>query len=307
MPVLVNGVATGATLGRSTTITGGKLHDTAVTWRATAEADLGSTALIYASLANGYRPGGTNSATGFETYRPEQLIAYTLGARWHDSRRIVTAAFEAFWWDYRDQHVTSLQPDLSTPPRNVSITRNIGRSRIRGFDLELDLNPAPLTVAFAKIEYLDARYLDNTFPQVSTTGAPLTGCSTTRQGTSTLYSVDCTSQRPFASPEWTLAFGLRQGFDIGAMRITAMARTRYVAAMMGGSAYLAEQLFPARWTSHAQLLLSDQSGRIELAAFVHNIEGTRVPSWTVFHPVSNALVTSTTPPRTYGLRAFARF
>jgi iron complex outermembrane recepter protein len=307
LPVLVNGFPTGATLGRSLAVSNSTLNDTAITWRGTAEADLGSTALIYASVANGYRPGGTNTATGFETYRPEQLIAYTLGLRWHDPRRVVTAALEAFWWDYRDQHVTSSQPDLSTPPRTVNITRNIGRSRIRGFDLELDFNPAPLTVGFAKIEYLDARYLENTFPQVSTTGAPLTGCAVARQGTTTLYTIDCTGQRPFASPKWTLAFGLRQGIDIGRLRVTAMARTRYVSAMMGGTAYLSQQVFAARWQSHAQMMLSDQSGRFELATFVHNIEGNRKPVWAIFHPTSNALVVSTTQPRTYGVRAFVRF
>lgn len=307
LPILVGGAATGATLGRALAQTNSASDDTAITWRASVEVDLGQSALFYASVANGYRPGGTNAATGFETYRPEHLIAYTAGLRWRDPRNLVSAALETFWWDYRDQHVTSNQPDLSTPPRNLNITRNIGRSRIRGVDLEVDFRPALLTVGFAKIEYLDARYLENRFPLVSTSGAPLTGCPATRQGTSTLYSIDCTGQRPFASPKWTLAFGLRQGVDVGDLRITAMARTRFVSEMMGGSAYLREQVFPARWQSHAQLMLSDQAGSFELAAFVHNIEGNRKPIWSIFHPSSNALVVSTTQPRTYGVRAFARF
>lgn len=307
IPVLVGGIATGATLGRSLAVTSGTTQGTAVTWRGTIEVDVGRNALAYANVANGYRPGGTNAATGFETYRPEQLLAYTLGARWHDSSRRISAAFEAFWWDYRDQHVTALQPDLSTPPRNVNITRNIGRSRIRGFDLELDLRPAPLTVGFAKIEYLDASYLENSFTQVSSTGAPLTGCATTRQGTTTLYTVDCTGQRPFASPRWTLAFGLRQGIEVGKLRVEAMARTRYVTSMMAGNAFLAQQVIPAHWTSHGQVMLSDPDGRFELGVFIHNIEGERVTSFVIYHPISNALVASTSPPTTYGVRAFIRF
>lgn len=307
VPVLVNGAPTGATIGRSTALSNGTVSSTAITWRGTLELDVGSNGLLYASVANGYRPGGTNTATGFETYRPEQLIAYTLGGRWRSPRGLLSAAFEAFWWDYRDQHATSLQPDLSTPPRNVNITRNIGRSRIRGADLEIDFRPARLTNGFARIEYLHARYLDNVFPQVSPAGSPLTGCNWTRQGMTTVYTVDCTDQRPFMSPPWTVTFGMRQGFELDRVQVDIMARTKYVGAMMAGTAFLPQQRIPARWTSHAQIAFSDRARRLELAAFVHNIEGNRTPSFIIYHPVSNAMVASTTPPRTYGVRAVARF
>lgn len=307
VPVLLNGVATGAVIGRSAASTDNRVKDSSVTWRGTVEADVGQTGLLYASIANGLRPGGTNAATGYETYLPEKLIAYTLGARWRHPQNWFDASLELFWWDYTNQHITSLQPDLSSPPRNAQITRNIGRSRIRGIDLEVDFRPAPLTNGYAKVEYLDSQYLDYSFPQVSAASVPLTGCLSARVGTSTTYTVDCADQRPFVSPKWTLTFGLRQGFDLGAFQLSLMARTRYVSGFMAGSAFLPEQYVRGYWTTHAQLMLADKTGRYELGAFVRNIEGNRTPTLINIHPTTNAPVASTTAPRTYGVRMSAKF
>lgn len=307
IPVLSGGVTTGATIGRSTATSDSKLKDVSLTWRGTIETDMGDQGLLYASIANGLRPGGTNTAAGFETYRPEKLIAYTVGARWKHPKGWLNGTMELFWWDYRDQHVTSLQPDLSTPPRNVNTTRNIGRSRIRGVDLEIDIRPARLTNGYIKIEYLDSKYLDYSFPQASAASAPLTGCIANRVGSSAIYNVDCSDQRPFASPKWTIAFGLRQAFDIGVGQLAFMARTRYVSGMMAGSTFLPQQYVPGHWMSHGQVTLTDKTDRYELSAFVRNIEGNRTPTLINIHPSSNAPVAGVTQPRTYGLRLSAKY
>lgn len=307
IPVLSGGIATGALMSRSVASSDAIGKNNSLTWRGTLEMDVGESGLLYASVANGLRPGGTNVATGFETYKPERLVAYTLGARWKHPRGLLSGALELFWWDYRDQHVSSLQPDLSAPPRNALITRNIGRSRIKGADLELNLRPARLTNGYLNIEYLDSKYLDYSFPQSSPASVPLTGCETTRIGTSIIYNVDCTNQRPYASPKWTISLGLRQAFDLGKLRLAIMARTRFASRMMAGSAFLPEQYVPGHWMSHGQFIVTDHAEKYEISAFVRNIEGTRFPTLINIHPTSNAPVASTAAPRTYGVRLSAKF
>ena len=54
------------------------------------------------------------------------------------------------------------------------------------------------------------------------------------------------------------------------------------------------------------LLLCSRCGHLQLAAFVRNIEGKRIPEFMIYHPVSNALVASVSPPRQIGRRAAIR-
>jgi iron complex outermembrane receptor protein len=309
LPIFVNGVNTGATITRADRVDTDRAAKFAVTtWRAGAEADVGAHGVAYANVQTGYRPGGLNTAVGYETYAPERVTAYTLGARWHSANRVVSLTGEAFWWSYRDQHVSAVQPDLSNPPRNVNFTRNVARSRIRGLAGEAVLRPTSRTTVFADVQYLDSRYIDYTFVQ-AVTGAnpPLTGCAATLTTTAGLYSVDCTGERPFASPEWTANLGARQGFPLAGGELAVMARTRYVSAQNVGATLLDEQTVPAHWTSDAEAQFTSANDKFELAAFVRNISGRRYPTFVIFHPTSNLLVSSVSPPRIIGIRASARF
>ena len=309
VPIIANGVNTGATITRADRVDAGRSAKFAVTtWRAGVEADLGARGVVYANVQTGYRPGGLNTAVGFETYAPERVTAYTLGARWRSADHAVSLTGEAFWWNYRDQHVSSVQPDLSNPPRNVNFTRNVARSRIRGLAGEAVLRPTARSTLFADVQYLDSRYLDYTFVQAVTgTIPPLTGCAATLTATAGLYSVDCTGERPFASPEWTLNLGARQGVPLAGGELALMARTRYVSAQNVGATLLDEQTVPAHWTSDAQVEFTAAGGRFELAAFVRNISGKRFSTFVIFHPTSNLLVSSVSPPRVIGVRAGLRF
>lgn len=306
-PLLVNGVATGAVVTRFARIDDSRLTDRAATWRLSAEADVGAGGIVYAAVETGYRPGGFNSATGFETFAPERITAYTLGARqrWMDGRLALDV--ELFWWDYRNQQASSVQPDLSAPPRNVNITRNIGSSRIRGGEAELVWRPSAATRLYADVQYLNAAYRRFAYIQANTGVPPLTGCDYSLDARTNLYTVDCRGQRPYNSPRWSLGFGARQDFDLGPLRLSAMARTSYRSAQTLGFTFLPEQKVGGHWTSDAQLMLADRSGRLELSAFLHNIEGKRVPNFVIFHPTSNAVVASATSPRVIGVRATTRF
>jgi iron complex outermembrane receptor protein len=306
LPILVNGVPTGAIVARSELAAQGRLHDRAITWRASGEYDLGAQSLLYATAETGYRPGGFNTAVGFETYRPERITAFTVGLRHRSANSRLQLNLEAFWWNYRDQQVSSLRPDLSTPPRNANITENIGNSRIRGVEAEVRVRATRNLELHGIVQYLDADYRSFSYVWANTGVPPLTGCPASLNPATNLYTVDCRGKQPYNSPRWSLNLEVRKGFDLPGATLTAVVDTRFRSARNIGFAYLPEQRIGPTWTSNAQLLLDLPRSRVELAAFVRNIEGHRTPEFMIYHPVSNALVAATSLPREFGIRVSLR-
>ena len=306
LPIVAAGIPTGAIVRRTASVSAGRLVDRALTWRIGAEADVSANTLIYASAESGYRPGGFSSGVGFETYRPERITAYTLGLRHRGMARRLEIDLEAFWWDYRDQQVSSLRPDLSTPPRNANITDNIGKSSIRGIEAELRFRPWHSGRVEAAVQYLDSRYRSFEYINANTGVPPLTGCDATLDAAINRYTVDCSAKQPYNSPRWSLTLGGRQSFKLGGLLLTAAVETHFRTARNIGFAFLDQQRIGPTWTSNAQLIAEPGNGRFEIAAFVRNIEGDRVPQFMIYHPVSNALVAVTSRPRQFGLRLGAK-
>jgi len=306
LPILVNGVPTGAVVVRSELDARGRLTDKALTWRLGSEVDLGQRSLAYATVETGYRPGGFNAATGFETYEPERITAYTLGLRHRQFGGKLQLNVEAFWWDYRDQQVSSLRPDLSTPPRNANITENIGRSRIRGIEADIRVVPWHGGQMRADVQYLNARYRSFRYLNSNTGAPPLTGCASTLDVATNLYTVDCGSKQPYNSPRWSINLSARQAFAVRDFTVTAVGDTQFRSARNIGFAFLPEQRIGPTWTTNLQLVVSPPGDRFEWAIFVRNVENSRVPQFMIYHPVNQALVAATSPPRQVGFRASFR-
>lgn len=306
LPILVGGIPTGAIVVRSQLAAEGELTDRAVTWRIGGEADIGTRSLVYATLETGYRPGGFNTAVGFETYDPERITAWTLGLRHRGTGGRLDLDVEAFWWNYRDQQVSSLRPDLSTPPRNANITENIGKSRIRGVEADVRYRPWRGAEGRAIIQHLDADYRSFEYVYANTGVPPLTGCAATLNRASNLYTIDCSRKQPYNSPRWTLSLSARQSFVLGRLNLTAAADIAFRSGRNIGFAFLPEQRIGSSSTSNLQLILRVPGDRLEAAAFVRNIEGDRIPQFMIYHPVSNALVAGAGAPRQFGVRASLR-
>ena len=305
--LLSNGVPTGTVVSRAERISKGRSVDKATTWRVSLEKDFSHKGLIYASMETGYRPGGFNTATGFETYEPEQIDAYTAGmrSRWLNDR--LSFDLELFWWNYKNQQASSVQPDLSTPPRNVNFTRNIGGSRMRGLEAEVGWEPTLASSLNVVVQYLDAEYSSFEYVQANIGVPPLTGCPFTFIAATNRYTVNCSNQRPYNTPRWSIGLGARQTVSFGPVRATFAANTSYRSSQTIGFTFLPEQEVPGYWTSNAQLILTDRAERFELAAFVRNVEGDRTPNFVIFHPTNNAVVAGTVSPRTFGLRVGISF
>jgi len=91
----------------------------------------------------------------------------------------------------------------------------------------------------------------------------------TLNSTTNLYTVDCSGQRPYNTPRWSMGFGARHIFALGPIKLTPMVRTSYRSAQTIGFTFLPQQKIEGYWTSDAQFILLDRAERFEIAAYVH--------------------------------------
>ncbi|HEY0747092.1 MAG TPA: TonB-dependent receptor [Steroidobacteraceae bacterium] len=281
------------------------LSSSRTTYRGAAEFDLTPSSLLYASVESGYRSGGFSAAAGFETYQPEYITAYTLGAknRFVDNR--VQLNLEAFLWNYTNQQVNHVGLDIHGQTANY--TQNVGKSRIEGSEVEARFLATPTTLLSADLQYLDAKQLQ--FSYLAGPGTPpLTGCQVTYAvANASPYLINCAGQPSYNSPRWTVNLAGQQTIPLGNYRLIAGVDTQYKSSRAIGFAYLPEQVAAADWVTNAQLSFGPTSEHWTIAAYVQNIEDNRVQVFNSTHPTANFLTVGTTAPRTFGLRVSARF
>ncbi|QEH79212.1 TonB-dependent receptor plug domain-containing protein [Sphingomonas sp. C8-2] len=308
LPIIVGGVPTGAIVARTDRLDNSRLANNKVTWRAAVEFDVAPQSLLYASFETGYRSGGFSPAQGFETFDPEYLDAYTIGSKNRFFGNRVQLNLEAFYWKYRDQQVNHVGLDLSG--RTANFTQNIGRSTIKGAEVEARMLVTPTTLLSGNVQYLDATNKAFLYQQaVGTPGTPppLTGCAVRLNANPTLYDVDCAGFQSYNSPKWTINLAAQQTFELGDYVIVAGADSQYKSSRNIGFSYLPEQRVDGDWLVNAQLSFGPADDRWSLAGFVRNIGNNRIPLGSSLHPTANILALTTSAPRTYGVRASAKF
>ena len=274
------------------------------TYRGAVEYDVGSASMLFASVETGFRSGGFNTAVGLETYQPEYLTAFTLGSknRFFDNR--VQLNIEAFYWKYRNQQVAHPGVDRATPPRASSIVENVGRSTIKGFEIEGKFLVTPTTTLSADVQYLDAQN-DFFAYEVPVTQRVRTNCVTTASTTAGFLNINCAALPGYNAPKWTVNLGVEQIVPVGDYEIELGANTQYKTRRYMGFEYQPEQLQPSSWTSNAQIGFGPSDKAWKISAFVRNIENDRLLA--VPFSFAGVLVAYTTPPRTYGVRGTVKF
>lgn len=276
-----------------------------VTYRGAVEYDIAPASMLYASVETGFRSGGFNTAVGLETFQPETLTAYTLGAknRFFDNR--VQLNIEAFYWKYQNQQVAHPGVDRGTPPRAGSIVENVGRSTIKGVEVEGTIRATPTTTLSADVQYLDAR---QKFFQYSVPVAQRvrTNCLVTNSTTQAGFlTINCSGLPSYNSPKWTVNLAAEQRVPLGDYELVIGADTQYKTKRYMGFEYQPEQIQHSSWTSNAQVSFGPSDNRWSVGAFVRNIENNRL--YAVPFTFGNILTAYTTPPRTYGVRGSVKF
>uniref|UniRef100_UPI001575DABA TonB-dependent receptor n=1 Tax=Sphingomonas bacterium TaxID=1895847 RepID=UPI001575DABA len=295
----------GAIIVRSDSLYNNKLKNDRVTYHGGVEFDVADRSLFYATVESGYRSGGFSAALGFETYQPELITAYTVGLknRFFDNR--VQLNIEGFLWNYKDQQVSHLGLDLSG--RTAQFIQNIGRSRIKGVEVEGRVLVTKTTLVSADVQYLNARNRAFSYQQGSATGAPLTGCAYALSSNPAFYNVNCAGKQAYNSPKWTINLAAQQTLNVGDYKVVAGVDTQYKTSRTVGFEFLPEQRVGDTWMTNAQLSFGPASDRWSIAGFIRNLENNRILNFAVTHPLDNSLVGGSTAPRTYGARASFKF
>jgi iron complex outermembrane recepter protein len=124
--------------------------------RATVDWKITPDALLYAVVGKGNKPGGINAgllsaiyddtevarfrSLGITTFKEEKVWSYEIGAKtsWFDNRLTVNAA--AFLLDWNNQQLTQTFSGIRRDgvPAQIAPTVNVGKSRIKGFEIELN-------------------------------------------------------------------------------------------------------------------------------------------------------------------------
>lgn len=304
VPIFVGGVPTGALSIRADTVYDNvPLHNSKLTYRGAVEFDVAPRSLLYASVESGYRSGGFSVATGFETYQPETITAYTIGAKNRFFNNKLQVNVEGFLWDYNNQQVSHIALDLGG--RTANYTQNIGSSRIKGIEVDGKLLITPTTLVGADVQYLDAK--QRHFTYLAGAGfPPIVGCPVSNIGGASPYLIDCSGLPAYNSPKWTINLSGQQTIRLDSYKIVLTADTQYRSSRYIGFGYLPQMLIRSTWTTNAEIQLSPNSNRWSVSAYVRNIENDRIPFYSA-ESSENFLVANTTAPRTYGLRLSAKY
>ena len=151
----------------------GRRHDDVTDWKIGAEWDLAPDSMIYATVSTGFLSGGffPNIHYPENSYEPEHMTAFTLGAKNRFLDRRLQANFELFYWDYEDKHERYLGA-TETGLTGLLVT-NAGQAELYGIEMDLQFRMTAVDHLSFNITLMESEYEDFTYDSFSPTGAPL--------------------------------------------------------------------------------------------------------------------------------------
>lgn len=281
------------------------------TYRLALEADVGRSSLAYASYETGYRSGGFSLALGKETFRPEYIKAATIGVKNRFFNNRLQLNIEAFHWRYSDQQVSHFGIDALG--LSSFFTENIGKSTIKGVDIDVQLKATPTTLFSGSVQYLDNKLKEFSYdtPRLATSLPPAVGCPfvpAVNSAGQNIYTVNCAGKPGFNSPKWAFNLGVQQDIPVGDYRVRLNADGRYRSNRVIGFDYLAQQNSGSTFQADASIAFGPDSENWSITGWVRNLTNKDVPVLTQYNAsIAGTISTTYAPPRTYGVRATAKF
>ena len=208
-----------------------RYSDTRVTGKVALNYKVDDNNLLYGFVATGYKPGGVNLPAGL--FLAETVTNYEAGWKSTMAEGHIATQVNGFYIDYKNLQLNIFNPDT----RASSIT-NAGKSRIYGFEAQIQAHSGPLrfdgSLAYVNsrvgaLSLIDTRALPggnaNNLGGQCVTNSPPTpaGCFdylpfvTTLDGRQNLYS-----------PEWTASAGLEYAIDLGNAQIVPRIDVAYL-------------------------------------------------------------------------------
>jgi iron complex outermembrane receptor protein len=110
--------------------------------------------LLYASVQRGFKSGGYNiGSSQRDPFEPEKIWSYEIGVKSALLDRVLLLNASAFWYDY-----SNLQAQDSVG--NQPIIRNVGKARVRGFEVETVARPTDFLKLEGALTYVDAQFTE---------------------------------------------------------------------------------------------------------------------------------------------------
>lgn len=299
-----------------TTPIAGQLSFKKFTYKAGFEWDVAPRNLIYGNVSTGFKSGGFFIAAFENTFRPENITAYTVGSKNRFFDNILQFNIEVFYWKYRDQQVNYIGPGRTSANTIGAIltTTNAGKSRIYGAEADLVFKPAPSDTFAATVQYLNGQYTDFRYTAFSPTGAvPRTNCAVTPNTTLVLntgraYNIDCSGKPQINSPRWSFNLSYEHQFLLGGdYSITPGARSKIESSRYLSPEYLPEERQGHYTQSDLYVTLANSASRYSVTGFVDNIENSTVYAGTSLRGIISVNYNILRAPRTYGVRASFSF
>ena len=280
-------------------------------FKAGVEFDAAPDSMLYASVATGFKSGGQSNAD-IDPYKPEEVTAYTLGAKNRFFDRKVQLNAELFYMDYRDRQENFTSLDRGGA--QVSSLFNAGKAVAKGASVDLTLFPTRNDQFRVAVEYVDSEYKEFTYRNFrpgNPTARTSCGVSAVPGGTAQtgFWTIDCTGFQLPRTPTWsgtvsyTHTFDLANGAVIDFSPDMSFASSRWLSAEIVENALAdAYVLFNASLTYRAP----DNAYSVQL--FVRNIGNEAVYTGTQQYPfINNYNGQDIAPPRTYGARFRVKF
>ena len=138
---------------------------TSFTPRISIEFDLSEDSLVFASAAKGVKSGGFNATATLAkniAYENDNNWTYEIGTKntLGDGRMQINASL--FLVDWSDAHILA-QDEGNPNPLSVSLVRNVGDIRSKGFEMDAALAATENLSFYGTLYYGDAKYREGTF------------------------------------------------------------------------------------------------------------------------------------------------
>jgi iron complex outermembrane receptor protein len=282
------------------------------TFKAGVEADLSASSMLYGNVSTGFKAGGIvkdGGSTGFATYLPENLTAFTLGSKNRFRQNSVQLNAEAYYYDYKDfqaaygyrcQNAIAC-PSISTFSNTIV---NAGKATLYGGELEAVARITPDDRVDLNLAYSHTLF-DSLVIRPGTANNIPAGCATTLTCT-VLADQVLTNQHMANAPLWTVSLAYQHvwtmpgGGDL-TMRADSRFSTSYWTLYRRPPQTPAESFQDAFVKSNAYLSYSPENGKWGLRLWVKNISNKAV----VTSAVGPALTMQA--PRTFGTTFSAKF
>lgn len=237
------------------------------TWRLGADYDLTPSAMLYASIATGYKAGGFNDGclagssqaglscpaalavpAGTLLYQPETVRSYEAGVKTRFWQNRASLNLSAFHYDYRNLQLSGVAI-VSGAPRFV--TANAGEASVKGLEAEGQFALTPRDRLRYALALLDAHYV-----RYSPDGVH-----------------DWAGNKLDRAPSHTVTLGYEHLFAVAGGELTAGLRTRRSAeAIIAVPTQLLQYRVPAYTESEATLHYRPAGAQWSVLARVKNIE-----------------------------------